>query len=885
MNAANNLELLKRFLETSPVAVALFDRQMRYLYANRRWLDNLSIEPDNWLGRSHYECCPQSMSLTPEQIERCLTGKHETWKEQHILPDTTPILVQWDIQPWTTESEEIEGLIVWREVIAQLSSSEPTSISNSTKTKHNEDSLRLLERAIAASHDGISISDANAPDQPLIYVNPAFEQITGYTASEVLGHNCRFLQGEDRHQDALNQLRLALQQGQDCTVVLRNYRQDGTLFWNELRIAPVRDEQGNLTHFIGLQRDITERKQAEEVQRQSEALRHSEAKNRALINAIPDLIFRLEKEGTLVDVKTAENCDRADRKIEEIFPHEIAQKYLACATQALQTQEIQIFEYDLSTNGDIQNYEARVVVNGLNEVLIIVRDITDRKKVERLKNEFVSIVSHELRTPLTSVRGALSLITGGVVGEIPPEAKAMVDIAYKNSERLILLINDILDIEKIESGKMDFHLQLIDLVPLVEQAIESNCSYAEQFGVKLVLESEVSEARVNVDRDRLIQVLTNLLSNAAKFSPTDSTVIIKIQHYQPDWLNPPDRSAIQCLSTPSHFIRVSVSDRGTGIPENFRSQIFQKFAQADASDTRRQTGTGLGLSICKAIIERLNGYIDFETELGVGTTFYFDLPEYVQTETPQKRDRYLKARHILICEDDPDIAKLLSLMLKQDGFTTDIAYNADQAKQLLAKNHYVAMTIDLSLPGQNGISLIRELREQENTRSLPLIVVSAMAKQGREQLQGAGFAIVDWLNKPIDQTQLAISIRQAVERQAISKPRILHVEDDLDLTQVILAIIQDSAYFDKAVSLQEAKEKLAQNSYDLVILDLSLPDGSGLELLPYLNDLPSPIPVLIFSAKEVNRETTHQVSAVLVKSRTSNQQLLDTINSLIAYQT
>ncbi|NES97915.1 MAG: response regulator, partial [Desertifilum sp. SIO1I2] len=298
-------------------------------------------------------------------------------------------------------------------------------------------------------------------------------------------------------------------------------------------------------------------------------------------------------------------------------------------------------------------------------------------------------------------------------------------------------------------------------------------------------------------------------------------------------------------------------------------------------------------------VERLNGHINFETQENVGTTFYVDLPEYALTpaavtqslasNTPEElrkrlKQSQIKNQPILICEDDPDIAQLLGMMLQQDGFSTDIAYNATQAKTLLAQKPYAAMTIDLSLPGQSGISLIRELREQEQTRSLPLVVVSATAQQGREQLQGFGFAIVDWLNKPIDRNQLANAIRQAVVHPAANKPQILHVEDDLDLTRVIVAIVQDSAELDKAVNLQEARQKLAQNHYDLVILDLSLPDGSGLELLPYLNELTCPIPVLIFSAKEVNQETTHQVAAVLVKSRTSNQQLLDTIHSLIACQ-
>ena len=241
--------------------------------------------------------------------------------------------------------------------------------------------------------------------------------------------------------------------------------------------------------------------------------------------------------------------------------------------------------------------------------VITFKDITERKKIDRMKNEFISTVSHELRTPLTSIRGSLGLVAGGVAGAIPPQAKTMIDIAHKNSERLVRLINDILDIEKIESGKMVFDLKPQELMPLVEQAIEANHAYAEQFGVTIVLRHAKPGAMVNVDADRLTQVLTNLLSNAAKFSPRNAPVEVAV-------------------SRRDGALRVAVTDHGPGIPAEFHDRIFQKFAQADSSDTRQKGGTGLGLSISKAIVERLGGQIGFTTALGGGTTFYVDLPEW-----------------------------------------------------------------------------------------------------------------------------------------------------------------------------------------------------------------------------------------------------------------
>lgn len=235
-------------------------------------------------------------------------------------------------------------------------------------------------------------------------------------------------------------------------------------------------------------------------------------------------------------------------------------------------------------------------------------DITRRKEVERLKSDFVATVSHELRTPITSIKGALGLLAGGVGGVLPPQAQDLLDIARRNCERLGLLIDDLLDMEKIESGKMVFSLRALDLLPLVEQVVDGTSAYAGQFGVTFRIAGMIPGARVKADPDRLAQVLTNLLSNAAKFSPRDTTVEVSLERREGK-------------------IRVAVRDQGPGVPVDFRPRIFERFAQADGSEARRKGGTGLGLSISRAIVERLGGLLDFESREGEGTTFYFELPE------------------------------------------------------------------------------------------------------------------------------------------------------------------------------------------------------------------------------------------------------------------
>jgi signal transduction histidine kinase len=233
--------------------------------------------------------------------------------------------------------------------------------------------------------------------------------------------------------------------------------------------------------------------------------------------------------------------------------------------------------------------------------------------MDQMKNEFISTVSHELRTPLTSIKGSLGLISGGVAGNISPDTRHLVNIAEKNTERLLLFINDLLDMEKIESGKMDFNFDKLSVKSLIVRAIEVNSGYAKEHNITFLDissddDDDDDDVFVFADDDRLMQVMSNLMSNAAKFSPDGD--VVEINTYR--------KGKIICIS---------VTDRGPGIPEGFHSRIFKKFSQSDSSDTRKVGGTGLGLSICKVIIEKHNGHIGFNSVEGKGASFYIELSE------------------------------------------------------------------------------------------------------------------------------------------------------------------------------------------------------------------------------------------------------------------
>jgi PAS domain S-box-containing protein len=599
----------------------------------------------------------------------------------------------------------------------------------------------------------------------------------------------------------------------------------------------------------------------------AEELRDLSMRQEAIFDAVTDGIITHDPRGTI------ESLNPAAARMFGFRPEQL----VGCQMRSLfkyppEQAEMEAFLTDLAKDpkgpyGEIQEFKGKrrdgssftldaamspvFLHDGLHFVAVI-RNVTERKRVEAMKTEFVSTVSHELRTPLTSIAGSLGLLAGGAAGALPERAARLIKIAHSNSQRLVRLINDILDIEKIESGKMNFDVRPIPLRPLVEQAIQANLAFAHEYDVRLTLADAPEDAVVLGDSDRLIQVLTNLLSNAAKFSPKGGEVIVRIVTGQD-----------------SH--RISVEDQGPGIPEEFRQRIFSKFAQADASDTREKGGTGLGLSIVRQIVSRLGGSVGFESGEGRGTVFHVDLPAAHDHGSAEGK------RRILICQADTAAAGEIQRRLANAGFDADVASDSEQVRALVATTSYAAILLDLALPGEEAIGLIGSLRSDPRYVSVPILIASSDGATGQVSQT---LAVVDWLQQPIAPEKLVERVQEGME--AGKRPCILHIEDDVDVLRVVASAFDGRADLHSVADLETARSALQGSRYDLVILDLAFPGGSGLELLPEMRrEDGTPIPVVIFSAQDDDPALARRVGAMLTKSRASLGDLVGTVEALL----
>lgn len=505
-----------------------------------------------------------------------------------------------------------------------------------TERKQAEESLQLRDRAIAASSNGIIIADVTMPNSPIIYANPALEQISGYSVAEVIGQNSSFLHGADLNQPGITEVHDAITQGKSCTVVLRNYRKDGTLFWNETSISPVYDVHGRFTHYISIQTDITERKQAEV------ALLISQERLQYLLYSSPGVIYSCKIYGdrgitfmsenvvNMLGYEVQEFMENPNFWANHVHPEDLHQVFAATATLIQQGQHSQEYRF-LHSNGTYRWMydQVKLVEDDAGNPLEIVGywlDITERKQLEEelkaalhkekelneLKSRFVAMTSHEFRTPLSTILSSSELLEHYRHKWTDEKQLSHLQRIQTAVKHMTEMLNNVLVIGKAEAGKLDFIPVPFDLVKYCHYLVEElQLNVNNQHAINFICQEDSMPCCM--DEKLLEHILSNLLSNAIKYSPTGSTV----------------RFSLTFKNGRAVF---TIQDQGIGIPLEDLPHLFESFHRA--TNVSNIQGTGLGLAIVKKCVDTHNGEIAVKSEVGVGTIFTVTLPlnSHIKTE-------------------------------------------------------------------------------------------------------------------------------------------------------------------------------------------------------------------------------------------------------------
>ena len=596
---------LKAIVDNVPAIITVKDTQSRYLLSNRFHKEFFGYTDEDLAGKT-----PDIHS--PDHGKTMKDYERQVMKSGKALP-----FFDYEM---ADKNGKICKLMVAKAPLKDLSGKVIGTITAAfdiTDRKQAEEALRENEIRLKAILDTVpALINVKDPDGRYVMSNHYHSDFIGVDGDALIGQTSSVISQEHgKYADNLD--REIVKTGE--AVAPYDYKlkdAEGRERYFLTIKNPLKNLSNKVTGVVSTSIDITERKRTEE------ALRESEARTRAIVENVVDSIITIDERGTIQTINPAtkqifgyseKELVGQNIRLLAAEPYRSAHdRYLA---NYLTTGEKKIIGKIREVEGQRKNGERFPLTLAVSELILgdekmfvgIVRDISVRKEMDRLKGEFVSTVSHELRTPLTSIRGSLGLISGGAVGKISKKAASMIDMAEKNTERLITLVNDILDMEKIETGSLEFRFQPLNLGELVNLSVKANKGFADEYGVEFVMTDNFPELKVRGDHDRLLQVVTNLLSNAAKFSPTGEKVEID-------------------LSKQNGSAKVSVTDHRPGIPEDFRRRIFARFTQADSSDTRKASGTGLGLNISKSIIEKHDGTIGFVTEVNAGSTFFFELP-------------------------------------------------------------------------------------------------------------------------------------------------------------------------------------------------------------------------------------------------------------------
>jgi PAS domain S-box-containing protein len=669
--------------------------------------------------------------------------------------DGSPIPVEYRAHPIRRDGETLGAVVTFVDVAPK---------------RRAETEMRLRDRALKAIAQGIFITDPANVDEPIIYVNAAFERLTGYTQAEACGRDIEILRGEKTEPEAIEELRTAFRDRREATVEMLSYRKDGSTFWDALTLAPVEGHDGCVSHFVGVVTDITERKSDEE---------------------------------RLVAAKEAA---------------EVA---------------------------------------------------------SRAKSSFLANMSHELRTPLNAVIGYSEMLGEEArdrgLDDLVPDLGRI----HSAGKHLLGLINDVLDLSKIEAGRMELFLETFDIAEMVRGVVATIEPLAQTNRNVLKVDSATDLGLMHSDLTKVRQSLLNLLSNAAKFTERGTILLKARRESGQDGL---DRVVLE------------VSDDGIGMTPGEVERLFRPFVQADPSTTRKYGGTGLGLTITRRFCEMMGGEITVRSEPGRGSTFTIRLPADSQgPEGNPYRTLTLESgsapesRLVLAIDDDPTVGDLMSRFLSREGFSVEHVLTGEEALRRARKARPAAITLDVMMPGMNGWSILAALKSDPLTADIPVIMVTFVDDRNLGFALGAS----EYLTKPIDRGRLVSTLRRY--RPGLPGGLVLIVDHDPSSVRLAREVMEAEGW-----SVVEAGdgpagiEKFEESRPDLILLDLTIPGMDGFEFANEIRRRPSgqDVPILVTTAREISSEDRARldgrVQAILRKGSFSRDDLLAEVRRRLA---
>ena len=748
---------LRSILAASPVLTTLKDADGCFLYANKAVAGVLGVDdPDDLRGRHNRDFLTASEAQHAhaldmqalESNERIATDDVLTMSGQRrrVLMERFPIL---------TEEGELDALCVQGVDITDL--------------EQANEQLSVQTKALDAATTGIVISDARDPALPIIYANPAFYRISGYAPDEVIGRNCRFLQGHDTEPSVVQAIRDAIAASQPISVILRNYRKSGAAFWNNLSISPIFDTAGATTHYIGIQDDLTQQIDAElALEANERRLRNAQAFARVSHVEWKQSEPLTIQGGDLLHVLLNQSPGRRLSALAMLrqFPAADRRNLFQAIHDCLSGGREMNLELRLRADGELRWLLLRANViradtAGGNRILGLVQDITLRKRVEqalvtarleaesanRAKSEFLSHMSHELRTPLNAVLGFAQLLEADHEAPLTVQQKEYMRHILSSGWHLLDLISEVLDLTRIEAGNIRINTGPVDLRRLAEESM--NAVREEARDRNITVSSDIDlPSLLQLDRTRTRQVLLNLLSNAVKYNREGGRVDIKIRG-----------NAEQCT--------IVVRDTGIGIPADRMQELFEPFNRL-GHEGSNVLGTGIGLVITQRIVEMMNGRLTVDSEPGIGSTFTVRIscgaaglaepePEAIAPDTvpaPAGITRPDQPPLILYVEDN-DSNRLLARAVLENRLGCRLLDAGDGLAGIgIAETQRPDLILmDLHLPRMDGFQALRQLRANSVTAGIPVVAVSAdAAAETQRRAVDAGFD--GYLNKPLDMSEL-----------------------------------------------------------------------------------------------------------------------------------